>query len=69
MQACSHCGEAMADAAARCPKCGVPVGGSLSEVRDIRDEPIGFERDQPVLMIILALLGLLALAGIVWFVR
>jgi uncharacterized membrane protein YvbJ len=67
MQACAHCGEPLADAAARCPQCGLAVGGSLSPVVSQSDEPIGYERSKALLTAILIVLGLLAAAGVVWF--
>ena len=67
MKACSHCSEPLADAAARCPRCGVPVDGGVSGVTAQRDEPIGYGRSALVLTAIVVFLALFAAAGIAWF--
>ena len=42
MKACAHCGQSMADAAARCLKCGVAVEGDvIDDVFRTVDRPLG----------------------------
>jgi len=67
MQACAHCGERLADAAARCPRCGMVVGAALTGVVSQHDESIGFVRSPLVLALIIGAVLLLAAAGISWF--
>jgi uncharacterized membrane protein YvbJ len=69
MKACANCGGAMADAANRCPSCGMAVGGTVSDVVAQRDEPVGYGRSPLVLAAIFLLLALLAIAGISWFLN
>ena len=69
MKACEHCKTPMADAADRCPACGMAVGGQvLRELREV-DEPLGFKRDSDALIGIVFTLILLAIAGIMWFLK
>jgi hypothetical protein len=66
MKACLQCGETMADAADRCPHCGVAEGATRGPLSAQRDEPLGYERSPLVLAIILTLLALLLTAAVVW---
>jgi hypothetical protein len=68
VKACANCGQAMADAADRCPACGMAEGASLSPVME-HDEPLGYERSPMVQALIVALLVLLVAVAVVWICK
>lgn len=69
MKACAHCQAPMADAAERCPACGMAEGGRV--LRDLRqvDEPLGFKRDNEALIGILFTLILVVIGVVLWFLK
>ena len=69
MKACPHCQSPMADAAERCPACGMAEGGKV--LRDLRevDEPLGFKRDNEAFIGIVFFLILVVIAAVLWFLR
>ena len=69
MKPCAQCGEALADAAARCPACGTAVGSQIMDLGRAKDEPVGFEKDAWVAKAIAGTMGLLVLAALLWFLK
>ena len=65
MKACMNCGIAIADAADRCPVCGMVEGARMSPVTE-HDEPLGYQRSPMVQALIVALLVLLVTMALVW---
>lgn len=65
MKSCAHCGQSMADAAARCLKCGVAVEGDrVGDVFRTVDKPLGEKRTS--LMAVLIFVTLLLTAVLVY---
>ncbi len=69
MTYCTTCGNQLAPGARFCPKCGAAVGGAPQPVALPVPPPQAFAPPQkrsglPVLLIILALLGLIVVAGV-----
>ena len=62
MKACAHCGVQMADAANRCPDCGMAVGGQV--LRDLRmvDKVLGEDSRSSIGYVLIFVVLLLAAA-------
>lgn len=71
MKACAHCGQAYADAAERCPHCGVGPSDRISEVKrsvDLSlDEGFGPFRRRQLMSVIAFVLFLLIVSALSWF--
>jgi len=69
MKPCAHCHEPMADVAVRCAACGMAVGAQPGSYRAPHDEPLGFTHEDWLFKAILFLVGLLACAGALCFIK
>ncbi|HTB21561.1 MAG TPA: hypothetical protein VK914_02520 [bacterium] len=66
MKGCANCGKAIADAADRCPHCGMVDGARITSVTSEHDEPLGYQRSPMVQALIVALLVLLVVVAVAW---
>jgi len=55
--------------AVRCAACGMAVGAQPGSYRAPHDEPLGFTHEDWLFKAILFLVGLLACAGALWFIK
>ncbi len=71
MKECGHCGNRYADAAQRCPQCGVGPDDRISEVKrtvDLSlDEGFGPERKRQLIIIIVVIDVLIMAVALAWF--
>ncbi len=59
----------MATVAERCPACGVSVHAAPGTLRREFNETVEFKREDWLVKAILLIMGLLAVAGLAWFLK